>query len=114
CFQRYLSEYQCTQEELAARIHIDRSTIANLIRLLELPEDVKKMLDSGDITQGHARALLPLGEEAEQVAFARRIKEESLSVRATEQAVKAHIESVDNHLLPFDEGVATKQKSAPS
>lgn len=98
-FQRYLQEYHCTQEELAGRIHIDRSTVANLIRLLELPEPVKQMLNTGDITQGHARALLPLGDEVEQIKFAQRIKSESLSVRATEQAVKAHIEVADGDLL---------------
>ncbi len=114
CFQRYLSEYQCTQEELAARIHIDRSTIANLIRLLELPDGVKQMLDSGALTPGHARALLPLGDESEQLAFARRVKEESLSVRAVEQAVKSHIESADGHLLPFSEGVASAKKTSGS
>lgn len=114
CFQRYLTEYQCTQEELAARIHIDRSTIANLIRLLELPEGVKQMLDAGEITQGHARALLPLGDEGEQLSFARRVKEESLSVRATEQMVKSHIESVDSHLLPFSEGAASSERPKPT
>ncbi|MEM1304901.1 MAG: ParB/RepB/Spo0J family partition protein, partial [Planctomycetota bacterium] len=73
-FQRYLDQYGCTQEDLAKRIHIDRSTIANLIRLLELPEPVKAMLSAGDLSQGHARALLPLGDEAEQVEFAERVK----------------------------------------
>ena len=58
-FQRYIDQYQCTQEELASRIQIDRSTIANLIRLLDLPSDVKLMVQEGDISQGHARALLP-------------------------------------------------------
>jgi ParB family chromosome partitioning protein len=62
-FQRYIDQYQCTQEELASRIQFDRSTIANLIRLLELPAEVKRMVQDGDISQGHARALLPLGDE---------------------------------------------------
>ncbi len=99
CFQKYLQDYQCTQEDLAARIHIDRSTIANLIRLLELPEEVKQMISAGDISQGHARALLPLGEEAEQIAFAKRIQTESLSVRATERAVQNEVHSLDDDLL---------------
>ncbi len=91
-FQRYIDQYQCTQEELASRVQIDRSTVANLIRLLELPEDVKRMVQEGDISQGHARALLPLGDEQEQIDFARRIKKEGLSVRATEQAVQERIQ----------------------
>jgi ParB family transcriptional regulator, chromosome partitioning protein len=98
-FQRYIDQYQCTQEELAARVQIDRSTVANLIRLLELPADVKRMVQEGDISQGHARALLPLGDEQEQIDFARRIKKEGLSVRATEQGVQDRISSLDGDQL---------------
>lgn len=94
-FQRYLEQYGCTQEELASRIHLDRSTVANLIRLLDLPEPVKASLLAGRISQGHARALLPLGEEREQIAFAERIVREALTVRATEEAVQEHIRALD-------------------
>ncbi len=94
-FQRYLQEYRCTQEELAARVNIDRSTVANLIRLLELPEEVKQMVVVGQISQGHARALLPLGDEQEQRDFAQQVSRESLSVRATEQLVHDHIHQAD-------------------
>jgi ParB family chromosome partitioning protein len=98
-FQRYLDQYQCTQEELASRIQIDRSTIANLIRLLDLPETVKLMVQEGGISQGHARALLPLGDEQEQIQFAQRIKKEGMSVRATEQGVQDRIRSLDGDQL---------------
>jgi ParB family chromosome partitioning protein len=98
-FQRYIDQYQCTQEELAARVQVDRSTVANLIRLLELPADVKRMVQQGDISQGHARALLPLGDEQEQIEFARRIKRDGLSVRATEQGVQDRIQSLDGDQL---------------
>lgn len=98
-FQRYLQEYGCTQEELASRVSIDRSTVANLIRLLELPEAVKKMVTDGDISQGHARTLLPLGDEQEQYSFAKRIKDDKLSVRATEQLVQEHIRQADGEEL---------------
>jgi ParB family chromosome partitioning protein len=94
-FQRYIEQYQCTQEELAARVQIDRSTVANLIRLLELPDEVKRMVQQGDISQGHARALLPLGDEQEQIDFALRIKKEGLSVRATEQGVQDVVRAMD-------------------
>jgi ParB family chromosome partitioning protein len=103
CFQRYIEEYHCTQEDLAARIHLDRSTVANLIRLLELPEQVKQMLVGGELTQGHARALLPLGDEQEQVKFATRAKREAMSVRAIEEAVQDHLRRVDgDHLAIVD------------
>ncbi|QEG34241.1 ParB/RepB/Spo0J family partition protein [Bythopirellula goksoeyrii] len=98
-FHRYLQEYGCTQEELASRVNIDRSTVANLIRLLELPEEVKSLILAGDISQGHGRALLPLGDEAEQITFAQRISQETLSVRATERLVQEHIEQADE--APF-------------
>lgn len=98
-FQRYLDQYGGTQEDLAARVHIDRSTVANLIRLLELPTEVKRMVQDGDISQGHARALLPLGDEEEQRQFAARIKKEGLSVRATEQGVQNQIHALDGDLL---------------
>jgi len=87
-FQRYLQKFGCTQEELAGRLGLDRSTVTNFIRLLELPEPVQDALRRGRITQGHARALLPLGEEREQVAFAQRIQDEGLNVRQTESMVQ--------------------------
>jgi ParB family chromosome partitioning protein len=102
-FQRYMDEYQCTQEDLAGRVNVDRSTIANLVRLLELPVEVKQMVSHGDITAGHARALLPLGDEQEQMEFARRIQKDSLSVRATEQAVTERIRNLDQPLSIVDE-----------
>lgn len=94
-FQRYLVQYGCTQDELAGRLQLDRSTIANLIRLLELPEAVRQSLSSGEITPGHARALLPLGDENEQVAFCGRIVAEGLSVRAIEGLVQDTIRAGD-------------------
>lgn len=94
-FQRYLQQYGCTQEELANRVNLDRSTIANLVRLLELPTAVQDALRSGTITQGHARALLPLGDEREQVQLCAQIQAEGLSVRATESLVQATIHQAD-------------------
>ena len=94
-FQRYLEIYGCTQEELAARLKLDRSTVANLIRLLELPQPVQEAIRRGKITQGHARALLPLGDEREQIEFCGRIQREGLSVRQTESLVQETIDSAD-------------------
>lgn len=113
-FQRYLQEYGCTQEELASRVNIDRSTVANLIRLLELPEEVKALVVAGEISQGHARALLPLGDEEEQKTFARRIAAESLSVRVTEQLVSEHIQRADGGPLKVFGGDGTSVKPAVS
>jgi ParB family chromosome partitioning protein len=87
-FKQYLATWGCTQEELARRLSIDRSHVANLIRLLELPEAVQRQLRSGAISMGHARALLPLGDEEEQVRLAARVAGEGLSVRAVETEVQ--------------------------
>lgn len=87
CFDRYLREYDCTQDELARRVHINRSTVANFVRLLELPDEVKGMVVSGALTQGHARAILGL-PEGDRVGYARRAVDEGLSVRRVEQLVQ--------------------------
>lgn len=86
-FRRYLDEHRCTQDELAKRLKIDRSTIANLMRLLELPEVILTSIQSDALSAGHARALLPLGEESQQIAMARQIQAEGWNVRQTERAV---------------------------
>lgn len=88
-FERYLREYDCTQDELAARVHVNRSTIANLVRLLDLPEDVKDLVVDGQLSQGHARTLLGL-PTGEQSGYAKRIVGEGLSVRRTEELVQEY------------------------
>lgn len=95
-FRRYLEQHKCTQEELAARLKIDRSTIANLVRLLELPDEVLDALRNEKISAGHARALLPLGDEDQQAKFCQRICRDGLSVRATEESVQASILEEDS------------------
>jgi len=94
-FKRYLDEHGCPQEELANRLKIDRSTIANLMRLLELPHIVLDSLRKGTITAGHARAMLPLGEEHSQIALAKRVEGEGLSVREVERLVEEQIHAED-------------------
>jgi ParB family chromosome partitioning protein len=94
-FQRYLEQYGCTHEELASRLKLDRSTISNFIRLLELPDAIQEAVRQGKLTQGHARALLPLGDEREQIEFCERIQREGLSVRQTEAMVQEAIAEAD-------------------
>ena len=87
-FQDYISRFDSTMEELAKRLSMNRSTLSNYLRLLELPDFVKQMLLDNKISNGHARALLSL-DEANQIAFCKRIESEGLSVRKTEQAVRS-------------------------
>lgn len=98
-FQRYIKEHKCTQDDLARRIKIDRSTIANLMRLIELPVTVQDALRQGNISAGHARALLPLGEEEQQISFCERIQRETISVRETEHQVQEMIRAEDQDQL---------------
>jgi len=95
-FKRYLDEHQCKQDDLAGRLKIDRSTIANLIRLLDLPEEIQSEVGAGRLTAGHARALLPLGEEPLQIEFAKRIRDLGWSVRETERQVQETILAEDS------------------
>ena len=74
---------------MARRLKIDRSTIANLMRLLELPEPVLEAVRTEAISAGHARALLPLGEESEQIDYCSRIRKDGWSVRETERRARA-------------------------
>jgi ParB family chromosome partitioning protein len=84
---------------LAARLSLDRSTVANLIRLLELPEGVKQAVSLGAISAGHARALLALGDEQRQMDLCDRIQSEELSVRATEQLVQETLDQSPTEML---------------
>lgn len=103
-FQQYLATYGCTQEDLAGRLAVDRSTVANLIRLMELPDDVQEAVRKGSISAGHARALLPLGNPERQLEFCKKIEAEGLSVRATEQLVQETLDQPgDVQLAVIDE-----------
>jgi ParB family transcriptional regulator, chromosome partitioning protein len=98
-FRRYIDQHQCTQDELGQRLKIDRSTIANLMRLLELPQAVQEQIQRGNLSMGHARALLPLGDESLQKDFSDRIRREGWSVRETERVVQERILEEDGELL---------------
>jgi len=89
-FKRYLTEHRCTQEDLAKRLKIDRSTIANMMRLLELPEEITDAIQREEISAGHAKALLSLGSQREQMAFVQRIQQEGWSVRETENSLRSN------------------------
>jgi ParB family chromosome partitioning protein len=87
-YQRLLSEFSWTQEELAGRVGKDRSSIANALRLLRLPEEIQTDLREARLTMGHARALLSLMTAAEQLKLREQILAHSWSVRTTEEGVR--------------------------
>jgi ParB family chromosome partitioning protein len=88
-FERLVSEHGYTQEALAERLGKDRTTITNALRLLKLPARVRARLVAGQLSEGHARALLGAGEVALIEELAERVLAGNLSVRATEALVRA-------------------------
>jgi ParB family chromosome partitioning protein len=92
-YQRLITEFAYTQEVLAQRIGKDRSSVANTVRLLKLPEEVQSALEKNEISMGHARALLAFKNEREQIAFCRKIVKKGLSVRETEDGIRHLLET---------------------
>jgi ParB family transcriptional regulator, chromosome partitioning protein len=92
-FKALLGELGLKQEELADRVGVSRSHIANTIRLLALPLDVQQLLADDKITAGHARAVLSLGDKEAMSSLATRIAAEDLSVRQTEEVVRRFVEA---------------------
>ncbi len=86
-FQALGENFEMTQAEIAKAVGKSRSAVANSIRLLRLPASVRKLVDAGDLSAGHARALLSLDDHVRMAEFGRRAVKEGWSVRTTEQAV---------------------------
>ncbi len=87
-YRRLMDEFTMTQEAVAERVGRSRVAVTNTLRLLALPAEVKAALAGGDITEGHARALLGLPSEGQRVELCRTIVEQGLTVRATEELVR--------------------------
>lgn len=87
-YQQLMDDFGMTQEAVAQRVGKSRSAVANSLRLLQLPGTVQALIVSGDITAGHARALLGLGSRQGQEELAARIVDEELTVRQVEQLVR--------------------------
>lgn len=93
--QRLVREYGMKQEEIAERVGKSRSAVANLMRLLNLPAAVQKMVETEEISAGHARTLLPLQNETSIVTAADWIKKQDLSVRETEELVRTMLSQTE-------------------
>lgn len=89
-YQRLGSEFQLAQAEIARLVGRDRSTVANLIRLLKLPDEVKQLIQDGKLSEGHARALLSVADQKEQVGLAREAVAQGWSVREIEVRAKGN------------------------
>jgi ParB family transcriptional regulator, chromosome partitioning protein len=88
-YRRLMDEFGLTQADVAESVGRERSTVANLLRLLQLPASVQRMVNEGVLNMGHARALLGLEDEREMAALAREAVEGGLTVRAVEDRVRS-------------------------
>lgn len=84
-YRRLMDEFGLTQEQIAERVGKNRSTIANTLRLLNLPPEILESLSKGEITEGHARALLSVNDTREQLSLWKNVVSHGLSVRETER-----------------------------
>jgi ParB family chromosome partitioning protein len=87
-FERLIIECNLTQDDVAKKIGKDRSTITNTLRLLKLSQDIQTSLENGDITVGHARALIPVQDEKIQKKLWHKVLNQGISVRQLEKLVK--------------------------
>jgi ParB family chromosome partitioning protein len=86
-YRTLMSEFSLTQDELAMKVGRERSSVANCLRILKLPDTILEMIGSGAISSGHGRALLSLEDTSEQIAIARKAAANGMSVRETEALV---------------------------
>ncbi len=93
-YRRLAEEFEMRQEDIATAVGKDRATVANVLRLLKLPDEVRADVAAGALSMGHARALLALADEAQQRRVAREVITRALSVRETESLVKSLVESL--------------------
>jgi ParB family chromosome partitioning protein len=87
-YQQLIEDFHMTQEAVAQRVGKSRSAVANLLRLFQLPPQVQRLVADGQVSAGHAKAILSTPDRAFQEALARRIVAEGLTVRDTEEAVR--------------------------
>lgn len=92
-YQKLMDDYGLTQEDISRKVGKSRPYVANMVRLLALPEEVKDFLSKGQLTAGQARPLLGFGSDAEKVQLARRIVKEGLSARRVEEIIRQGRES---------------------
>jgi len=112
-YQQLIEDFQLTHEQLSSRIGKSRVSITNALRLFQLPPAVQKLLADGQITAGHARALLGTPDRAFQEALARRTAAEQLSVRAVEVAVRDRNELGGAPAIPNPPGPAGRKLRPP-
>lgn len=113
-YRRLMDECNLTQEGVAERMNKERSTVTNYIRLLKLPPDIQKAVRDGEISMGHARAIIGLEQVDHQLYAFREVKEKGLSVRQTEALVRGLGDNNEPSQGPVIEAAKAKAKLAPA
>lgn len=88
-YARLISEFKLSQQQVAEKVGKDRATVANAVRLLSLPEEVKNMISANELSVGHAKVLLSLPDPKKQLEFAKKVVNEKIAVRKLEKMVQA-------------------------
>jgi ParB family chromosome partitioning protein len=115
-YRRLAQEFSLSQDEIALRVGKSRASISNTIRLLDLPVEVQKTINEGELTEGHGRAILLAGNDGARRAVFRRVLREKLSVRATEELARVmqqQIDSVDDQGIKDNADSESKANSLP-
>ena len=111
-YQRLSEEFKLAQAEIARLVGRDRSTIANLLRLLKLPDEIKQLIQDRKLSEGHARALLGISNEAEQLKLAREAVQEGWSVREVEVRARGEFPLKPSGSPPSQSATRALQKMA--
>lgn len=110
-FKRLADEFNMTQEGISATIGKDRATVANLIRLLKLPDKIQAYVSRGTISMGHARAMLGLDKESEQMRLCTKVIKNDLSVRDTERYAKIFLRGTKSNIAEKDPNLTSVEES---
>lgn len=94
-YSRLIAEFKLSQQQVAEKVGKDRATVANAIRLLSLPEQVRDLISTGDLSVGHAKVLLSLGDPKRQFELAKKVLSEKLAVRKLEKIVQAEVKGAE-------------------
>ncbi|MBQ8409032.1 MAG: ParB/RepB/Spo0J family partition protein [Clostridia bacterium] len=109
-YQALIERFGLTQEQLSKEVGKSRSAVANMLRLVDLPDEVLTLLKEGKITGGHAKAILGLDDEEQMVALAQKVYEKDLSVRRVEEIVRKLLAEQDEEVMEaVEEGYAQKK-----
>lgn len=109
-YSRLISEFKLSQQQVAEKVGKDRATVANAVRLLSLPEEVKAMITDNELSVGHAKVLLSLPEPKKQIEFAKKVVNEKIAVRKLEKMVQAVVKGEDSkeEEVSFDSNVTQR------